>query len=194
MIPLVGDDVVEPAARSRFWSRFLHDRIAMVGAIYVLAVVVVAALAPEVAPFSPTANFAVINGGPSGAHWLGTDDIGRDILSRVIFGARVSLEAATIIVLLALIVAVPIGLTAGYFSGRTDNVLMRVMDAMFAFPPLILALTVAALLGRSLHNEAIAIAVTFIPGFSRVVRGQVLAVREETFIEASRSLGAGPCG
>jgi peptide/nickel transport system permease protein len=90
------------------------------------------------------------------------------------------------------VVAVPIGLVAGYFAGLTDNVLMRLMDAMFAFPPLILAITVVALLGPSLHNESIAIALTFIPGFARVIRGQVLAVREETFIEASRSVGVGP--
>jgi ABC-type dipeptide/oligopeptide/nickel transport system permease subunit len=164
----------------------------MGGAIFVLLVVTAAILAPEVAPYSPTANFPVINAGPSAAHWLGTDDVGRDLLSRLIFGARISLEAATIVVVLALAVALPIGLTSGYFSGRTDNILMRLMDAMFAFPPLILAITVAALLGPSLHNESIAIAVTFIPGFARVVRGQVLAVREETYIEASRSLGAGP--
>ena len=176
----------------RFVSRFLHDRVAIAGAGFVLLVVIAAVLAPEVAPYSPTANFGLINASPSGAHWLGTDDVGRDILSRLIFGARVSLEAATIIVVLAMAISVPIGLVAGYFSGRTDNVLMRLMDAMFAFPPLILAITVAALLGRSLHNESIAIAITFIPGFARVARGQVLAVREETYIEASRSLGSGP--
>ncbi len=192
MIAVVDEDPVEPTDARQFLSRFLHDRVAMCGATYVLLLVVVAVLAPEVAPHSPTANFPVINAGPSGAHWLGTDDVGRDLLSRLIFGARISLEAATIVVVLALAISVPIGLTAGYFSGRTDNVLMRLMDAMFAFPPLILAITVAALLGRSLHNESIAIAVTFIPGLARVVRGQVLAVREETYIEASRSLGAGP--
>jgi ABC-type dipeptide/oligopeptide/nickel transport system permease subunit len=192
VIAVVDEDPVEPTDARQFLSRFLHDRVAMCGATYVLLLVVVAVLAPEVAPHSPTANFPVINAGPSGAHWLGTDDVGRDLLSRLIFGARISLEAATIVVVLALAISVPIGLTAGYFSGRTDNVLMRLMDAMFAFPPLILAITVAALLGRSLHNESIAIAVTFIPGLARVVRGQVLAVREETYIEASRSLGAGP--
>jgi ABC-type dipeptide/oligopeptide/nickel transport system permease subunit len=164
----------------------------MCGAIFVLLLVVIAVLAPEVAPYSPTANFPLINAGPSGAHWLGTDDVGRDLLSRLMFGARISLEAATNVVVLALVISVPIGLTAGYFSGRTDNVLMRLMDALFAFPPLILAITVAALLGRSLHNEAIAIAITFVAGFARIIRGQVLAVREEMYIEASRSLGAGP--
>jgi ABC-type dipeptide/oligopeptide/nickel transport system permease subunit len=186
------DHPVEPTGARRFFSRFRHDRVAMCGAAFVVLLVGAALLAPEIAPYSPTANFGVINAGPSGAHWLGTDDVGRDLLSRLIFGARVSLEAATIVVVLALVISVPIGLIAGYFSGRTDNVLMRLMDAMFAFPPLILAITVAALLGRSLHNESIAIAITFIAGFARVVRGQVLAVREEMYIEASRSLGAGP--
>ena len=192
MIATLEEVVVEPTGGRRLLSRFLHDPVAMCGAVFVLLLVVVALLAPEIAPYSPTANFDVINGGPSGAHWLGTDDIGRDLLSRLIFGARISLEAASIVVVLALAVSVPIGLTAGYFSGRTDNVLMRLMDAMFAFPPLVLAISVAALLGPSLHHAAIAIAVTFVPGFARVVRGQVLAVREETYIEASRSLGAGP--
>jgi peptide/nickel transport system permease protein len=192
VIELVDEHPAEPTGARRFASRFRQDRVAMCGAIFVLLLVAVALLAPEIAPYSPTANFPVINAGPSGAHWLGTDDVGRDLLSRLIFGARISLEAATIVVVLALLISVPIGLTAGYFSGRTDNVLMRLMDAMFAFPPLILAITVAALLGRSLHNESIAIAITFVAGFARIVRGQVLAVREEMYIEASRSLGAGP--
>ncbi len=189
---LADDQPVDPVDGRRVASRFLHDPIAVAGAVFVALVVAVAVLAPEVAPYSPTANFPVINAGPSAAHWLGTDDLGRDLLSRLIFGARISLEAATIVVVLALIVSLPVGLIAGYFSGRTDNILMRLMDAMFAFPPLILAITVAALLGPSLHNESIAIAVTFVPGLARVIRGQVLAIREETYIEAARSLGAGP--
>ncbi len=192
MIETVEELPVQTADSRRFIKRFVHDRVAMGGAVFILLVVVVAVLAPEVAPSSPTTNFPVINAGPSWAHWLGTDDLGRDLLSRLIYGARISLEAASIVVGLALAVSVPIGLVAGYFSGRTDNVLMRLMDAMFAFPPLILAITVAALLGPSLRNASIAIAITFVPGLARVVRGQVLGVREETFIEASRSLGAGP--
>ena len=192
MIAVLDDQPVEATGARRFLSRFARDRVAVGAAAFVVVVLLAAVFAPEVAPYSPTANFPLINAGPSAAHWLGTDDVGRDLLSRAIFGARVSLEAAAIIVFLALLVAVPVGLVAGYFSGRTDNVIMRVIDAMFAFPPLILAITVAALLGRSLHNESIAIAVTFVPGLTRVVRGQVLSVREETFIEASRSIGAGP--
>ena len=193
MIAEPTDDVpVDTATARRFISRFGRDRVAMGGSVFVVAVLLSAVFAPEVAPYSPTANFPIINGGPSSAHLLGTDDVGRDLLSRLIFGARISLEAAAIVVVLALLVSVPIGLASGYFSGRTDNVLMRIIDAMFAFPPLILAITVAALLGRSLHNESIAIAVTFVPGLTRVVRGQVLSVREETYIEASRAVGAGP--
>lgn len=192
MIALVDDQPVEAPRARRLLSRFAHDRMALAGAAFVLIVVLAAVFAPEVAPYSPTANFPLINAGPSGAHWLGTDDVGRDLLSRVIFGARISLEAAAIVVVLALVVSVPVGLVSGYFSGRTDNLIMRLIDAMFAFPPLILAITVAALLGRSLHNESIAIAITFVPGLTRVVRGQVLSVREETFIEASRAVGAGP--
>lgn len=192
MIAIVDDQPVEAPRARRLLSRFAHDRMALAGAAFVLIVVLAAVFAPEVAPYSPTANFPLINAGPSGAHWLGTDDVGRDLLSRVIFGARISLEAAAIVVVLALVVSVPVGLVSGYFSGRTDNLIMRLIDAMFAFPPLILAITVAALLGRSLHNESIAIAITFVPGLTRVVRGQVLSVREETFIEASRAVGAGP--
>ena len=195
MIPVLDNEPIEPIAATgarRFLSRFTHDRVATAGAVLVLLVLLAAVFAPEVVPYSPTANFPFINAGPSAAHLLGTDDVGRDMLSRLIFGARISLEAAAIIVVLALLVSLPIGLVAGYFSGRTDNVLMRLIDAMFAFPPLILAITVAALLGSSLHNESIAIAITFVPGLTRVIRGQVLSVREETYIEASRSIGAGP--
>ncbi|HMC41225.1 MAG TPA: ABC transporter permease [Acidimicrobiales bacterium] len=192
MTTVIYDDHVQLPTGRRRLRRFGHERLAVAGATCVLVVLLAAVFAPALAPYSPNANFPYINAGPSAAHWLGTDDIGRDLMSRLIFGARISLEAAAIIVFLALLIAVPVGLVAGYFSGRTDNAIMRVIDALFAFPPLILAITVAALLGRSLHNESIAIAVTFIPGLTRVVRGQVLSVREETYIEASRSVGAGP--
>lgn len=184
-------NVVGRAVRSRLVSRFVRDKTAMLGAVLLGIIVVVAVFAPEIAPHSPTANVSLINVGPSMKHWLGTDDIGRDIASRLIYGSRISLEVAVSVVVLALVVALPIGLVAGYFGGLLDNLLMRVMDAMFSFPPLLLAIAVAALLGKSLHNEIVAIAVPFIPGFARVIRGQVLSVREETYVEASRSIGAG---
>jgi ABC-type dipeptide/oligopeptide/nickel transport system permease subunit len=180
------------AARSRLVTRFGRDKVAMTALIFLVGLIVVAVFAPRIAPYSPTQNFPAINAGPSRAHWLGTDWIGRDMMTRLMYGARVSLEAAFVSVVLALLIALPLGLIAGYFRGRTDSVIMRVMDAMFAFPPLLLAITITAFLGKSLHNVIIAIAVTFIPGMVRVIRGQVLSVREETYIEASQSAGAGP--
>ena len=121
---------------------------------------------------------------------MGTDDLGRDILSRLIWGGRISLRATFEIVGIALVFALPLGLIAGFFRGGVDSVIMRAMDAMFSFPPLILALTVAALLGASINDTAIAIAIVFIPSFVRLLRGEVIAVREENYIEAARSLGA----
>jgi ABC-type dipeptide/oligopeptide/nickel transport system permease subunit len=176
---------------SRFWARFFANRAAVVGLVFVAIVALVAIFASTLAPFSPDANFRRLNSGPTGSHWLGTDDIGRDILSRIMYGARVSMEAAVLIVGLAMVAALPIGLIAGYFGGRVDSIIMRVVDAFFAFPPLVLALTVDSLLGPTLLNESISLAIVFSPGFIRLIRGQVLGVREETFIEASRSLGAG---
>jgi peptide/nickel transport system permease protein len=187
-----SSNAVVRAARSRLVSRFVRDKVAMTALVFLIVLIVVAVFAPRIAPYSPTQNFPQINAGPSSAHWLGTDWIGRDLLTRLMYGARVSLEAAFVVVWLAVIVSLPLGLVSGYFSGVTDNVVMRAMDAMFAFPPLLLAITVAALLGKSLHNVIIAVAVTFIPGMVRVIRGQVLSVREETYVEASRSAGAGP--
>jgi ABC-type dipeptide/oligopeptide/nickel transport system permease subunit len=186
----VDDDVLGESG-GRFWRRFFATKSAVLGLGFLVVIGLAAIFASVIAPHSPNQNFPVINGVPSSAHWLGTDDLGRDILSRIIYGGQVSLQATVQIVFLALIVALPLGLIAGYFGGWRDHVLMRIMDALFAFPPLVLALTVAALLGASLINESIAIAVVFVPGFVRLIRGQVLAVREETYIEASRSLGAG---
>jgi peptide/nickel transport system permease protein len=131
----------------------------------------------------------VLSGGPSASHLLGTDDLGRDILSRVIYGARSSMAAAFLIVFLGLVVALPIGLVSGYLAGRVDAVVMRLMDVLFTFPPLVLALAVTAMLGPSLIHASIALALVFVPSFVRLIRGQVLAVREELYIEASRSSG-----
>jgi peptide/nickel transport system permease protein len=176
--------------RRELWRRFRRNRLAVAGALCILTLILLALFAPLIAPYGPTTkNTLRINEGPSSAHWLGTDDIGQDILSRVLYGARVSLRAAFEITGLALIVALPIGLLSGYLGGRVDGAIMRVMDAMFAFPPLLFALAISGLLGPGLDNAFIAIAVVFVPGFVRLIRGQVLAVREETYIEASRAIG-----
>jgi len=182
---------VAETPRRRVLRRLLHNKAAVFGLAFLAVVLVAALFAPWLAPYDPDATSLEINQLPSGAHWLGTDSLGRDILSRLIFGARVSIEVCLLVVVFATAVAVPLGLVAGYFRGWSDSVIMRTMDALFAFPALTLALAVAALLGPSLVNASIAIAIVFIPGFVRLLRAQVLAVREETFIEASRSIGTG---
>jgi peptide/nickel transport system ATP-binding protein len=184
-------DQEETRPRSGFWHRFRHQPFAIGGLAFLLLVTVAAIFAPLVAPYPPDLqNLNMTNAGPSALHWLGTDDLGRDILSRLIWGGRISMRATFEIVGIALLFAAPLGLIAGFFRGAADSLIMRAMDAMFSFPPLILALTVAALLGSSVNDTAIAIAIVFIPSFVRVLRGQVIAVREENYIESARSLGA----
>jgi peptide/nickel transport system permease protein len=181
-----------PTPLRRLGIRFARNRTATVGLAWLVVVAAVAITAPLLAPQNPAhLHLGNLNEGPSAAHWLGTDSVGRDLLSRLIYGARVSMQVSGLVVLLAAAAALPIGLVAGYFGRWADGILMRMMDALFAFPPLMLALGTAALLGASLVNASIAIAIPFIPGFARVVRAQVLAVREELFIEASRSIGVG---
>lgn len=191
-LPETGDRPDEmPDRRPGFWARFLHQRWAIAGLIFLLIVIVAAIFAPLVAPHPPNAqDINNVNAGPSLSHWLGTDDLGRDLLSRLIWGARISLRAAFQIVGLAAVFAIPLGLIAGFFRGAVDSVIMRAMDALFSFPPLILALTVAALLGADVNDASIAIAIVFVPSFVRLLRGEVIAVREEAYIESARSLGA----
>ena len=174
----------------RLGSRFGHNWVAVIALGFLALVLFVAVFASFVSPQNPAhINYSAINKGPSSAHWLGTDDLGRDLLSRLIYGARVSMRVSGVVVLLAAAAALPIGLVAGYFGGIIDSILMRIMDALFTFPPLMLALGLAALLGPSLTNASIAIAIPFVPGYARLVRAEVLGVREEAYIEASRSVG-----
>ena len=164
----------------------------MVGLGFLVLVVLSVLLASFISPYAPSSqDLNLINHGPMGRHLLGTDDVGRDIFSRLIYGGRASMEVCVVVVVLAVAVALPLGLITGYIGGWVDSIIMRFMDALFTFPSLILALAVAALLGPSVGHAAIAIAIPFVPGFVRVIRAQVLAVREETFIEASRSVGVG---
>jgi peptide/nickel transport system permease protein len=170
--------------------RFFHNRLSMAGLTVIVLVVITAVFAPWIWPQNPiTQHLGQINQNPTAAHWLGTDDVGRDVFSRLIQGARVSMQVCLGVVLLAIAIALPIGLLAGYVGGVLDSFIMRVMDAMFTLPVLGLALAVAALLGPSVFHTSVAIAVGFVPGMVRIVRGQALAVREEAYIEASRSIG-----
>jgi peptide/nickel transport system permease protein len=152
--------------------------------------VLIALAAPWIAPYDPVAtNWGAIRKAPSAAHWFGTDELGRDVLSRVIFGARASLLAGVVSVLISLSLGVPIGLAAGYIGRWTDGVISRVTDAMLATPFLILAIALAAFLGPNLTNAMIAIGISATPIFVRLTRAQVLAVKVEDFVEAARAVG-----
>lgn len=180
-----------PTPRRRFARRFARQRIVMAATGYVLALVLVAALAPLLAPADP--NVQDLRGTllppGDGGHLLGTDGFGRDVLSRLLFGARISLLAAAEAVAVALALGVPPGLAAGYLGGRTDWCVMRASDALMAFPPLILAVAIVGVRGPGLGNAMMAVGVVFAPRFLRLTRASVMAVRQETYIEASRSIG-----
>jgi peptide/nickel transport system permease protein len=171
--------------------RFARNRLALAGSIAFVLIFLTALLAPWVAPASPIkTDFAAYLQPPSPRHPMGTDELGRDVLSRIIFGARASLEAGMISVGLAIAAGLPVGIVAGFYRGRLDDVLMRLTDAMLSFPQLILALAVAAVLGPGLAKAMIAIAVVFMPIFMRVMRAQVLSEREREYIDAARAMGA----
>ncbi|MGJ3264437.1 MAG: ABC transporter permease [Salinarimonas sp.] len=174
----------------RAWRRLRRRPAAMASLALVALIVAAAVLAPWIAPYDPTAqSWSAVRQAPSAAHWLGTDEVGRDVLSRVIWGARASLAAGVISVLIAMAAGIPLGLLAGYVGGWTDAVLGRLTDAMLAIPFLILAIALAAFLGPNLTNAMIAIGVTATPIFIRLTRGQVLAARSEEWVEAARAVG-----
>ena len=175
----------------RVLRRFTRRRLALIGAVVLVVFVTTALCASWLSPYNAQAtNWSKIRK-PADAHnWLGTDDLGRDILSRIIWGARVSLLAGVLSVLLAVLLGVPLGLISGYYRGRLDQVIMRMTDALLAFPFLILAIAFAAMLGPSLANATCAIGLAAVPGFVRLTRGQVLAVREEDYVQGARAVGA----
>jgi peptide/nickel transport system permease protein len=180
----------EESPWTRAWRRLKRRKGAMAALVVVVLLIAVALLAPWIAPYDPTAtSFATVRKPPSWAHWLGTDEVGRDVLSRVIFGARASLSAGLVSVGIAVGAGVPLGLLAGYAGGWIDAVLSRLVDAMLAIPFLILAIALAAFLGPSLGNAMIAIGVTATPVFVRLTRGQTLAAKVEDYVEAARAVG-----
>jgi peptide/nickel transport system permease protein len=190
--PALGTPRLVASPFRQFVRRFWQTRLATVGLAIVVVVVVMAATAPLIAPYDPAQqDIRGILQGPSATHHLGTDELGRDTLTRVKFGAQVSLQVGIIAVGISLFAGGVLGLLAGYARGLTDAVIMRVADGLLALPPLVLALAITAMLGPSLNNAMIAIGVTGLPVFARLVRGQVLAVRGLEYIQAARSLGAG---
>jgi peptide/nickel transport system permease protein len=177
--------------RRRSWIRpAWRQPLAITGAVIAVAWIVVAIFAPQIAPHDPLAQIFPPAQAPSWQHLFGTDELGRDVLSRVIYGSRVSIPIALLLVTLAAIIGGVIGGIAGYFRGLPDGVLMRGADLVFAFPPIILAMVVAAVLGRGLQNAALAIVVVAWPSYSRVVRGLVLSVGQSEYVQSARLLGA----
>jgi ABC-type dipeptide/oligopeptide/nickel transport system permease subunit len=164
--------------------------LALAGLIILGAWVVIAIFTPLIVPDDPLAqNFAILDG-PSGGHWLGTDELGRDVFSRVLYGARITLPLSVILVAASMIIGSVIGGIAGFFGGWVDNVLMRLADLVFAFPGIILALAVAAALGAQLRNAVIAVVVVSWPAYARLVRSLVLSARSARYVIASRLLGS----
>ena len=187
-----------PSQLKEFWRYFSENHGAVAGLILLAALVLVAVFAPLVAPFDPDAQFRdallarPMTSGPDGLFLLGTDALGRDILSRLIFGARFSLFIGVVVVAVSLIGGIVIGLFAGYFRGMVDTVIMRVMDVILAFPSLLLALTLVAVLGPGLVNAMIAIAIVAQPHYVRLTRAAVMSERSRDYVTSARVAGAGP--
>ena len=183
-----------PAERRVSWrqvvGRLAGQPLVFVGAVLVAATLAVGVLGPLLAPYGPDVeHFSAALQGPSAAHWLGTDELGRDVLSRLLYGAAPTLGSGALIVLLALAIGVPLGLVSGYLGGVVDEVVMRLVDAALAFPGLVLALAVAWILGPSLVNAVLAVGAVTVPQFTRVARGQAVALRKREYVEAARSFG-----
>jgi len=175
------------------WRRLRRRRSAMLALAVVLVFVALAALAPWVSPQDPIAtSWSAIRKPPSAAHWFGTDEIGRDVLSRVVWGSRASLLAGLVSVSISLLLGVPIGMLAGFLGGSVDALISRLTDAVLACPFLILAIALAAFLGPSLSNAMVAIGISATPIFVRLTRAQVLNVKVEAYVEAARALGNAP--
>jgi peptide/nickel transport system permease protein len=191
------DSVAAPGVETRsrrqdFLRTFFSNRLAVFGTAIMSVFILMAIFAPLIAPYDPLQQDLIDKfAPPSREHLLGQDELGRDILSRIIYGARISLTAGLASVAIATGVGTIIGVVSGYFGRLPDSVLMRLMDVLLAFPPILLAIVIVSILGPSLTNAMLAIGIVFIPQIARVVRSAVISVRERDYIEAERALGAG---
>jgi len=175
------------------WVAFSKNKLSWVGVALLSGIVLVAVLAPWIAPYDPLEqNIVARLEPPSTEFWLGTDSYGRDVLSRLIYGARISLFVGFVAIVIAMLVGTTIGVIAGYVGGLFDQLVMGVLDVLLSFPTLLLGLMIAAMLGASLENLIIAIAVTEIAPFARVARAPTITLKQRDFVEASRSYGCGP--
>ena len=190
--------IVEPAPSAvrtpaaEFWRKFKRQHVALVAGGFVLLLVLAAALAPWLVPFDAETffDYDALNAAPSAKHWFGVDSLGRDIFSRILMGARISLAAGFISVAVGAVIGTLLGLLAGYYQGWWDRIVMRMSDVLFAFPGILLAIGIVAILGSGMVNVILAVAVFSVPAFARLVRGNVLSLKHQTYIEAVRSIGA----
>jgi glutathione transport system permease protein len=177
---------------TEFWRKFKRQRVAVIAGIFVLFLVVLAIVAPFIVPYDAESFFDYdsLNAMPSAKHWFGVDPIGRDIFSRILMGARISLTAGFVSVAVGALIGTALGLIAGYREGWWDRVIMRLCDVLFAFPGILLAIGIVAILGGGMFNVIIAVSIFSIPTFARLVRGNTLSLKHLTYIEAARSVGA----
>lgn len=190
-LPLLRETTIRTPL-GEFWRRFLLQRTAVMAGIFVLLLIAVALLAPYVVPFDAENYFDYdrLNEGPSSLHWLGVDALGRDIFSRILLGARISLAAGILSVVVGMVIGTLLGLMAGYYEGVWDRLIMRLCDVLFAFPGILLAIAVVAVMGSGMANVIVAVAIFSIPAFARLVRGNTLVLKQQTYVESARSLGA----
>jgi peptide/nickel transport system permease protein len=183
---------VLPRRKRRGIVKFMRNRAAVFGAALVLLIVLMAVFAPWLSHYDPVqASFMTVRQAPSAVHWFGTDELGRDVLSRLLWGARASLLAGVVSVCIAVVIGVPLGLLAGYFGKLVDGVISRIADALLSIPFLILAIALAAFLGPSLTNAMAAIGISAMPRFVRLTRGQAITVKAEEYVEGARAIGLG---
>ncbi|CAJ0998338.1 Glutathione transport system permease protein GsiD [Sodalis praecaptivus] len=173
-----------------FWRRFRQQPVA--AGIFVVLLIIAPLLAPWLVPFDAENYFDYdrLNEGPSAVHWLGVDSLGRDIFSRILMGARISLAAGVFSVIIGMAAGTFFGLMAGYYEGAWDRIIMRICDVLFAFPGILLAIAVVAIMGSGMSNVIVAVAIFSIPAFARLVRGNTLVLKHQTYIESARSIGA----
>ncbi|WP_042354076.1 ABC transporter permease [Bacillus rubiinfantis] len=174
-----------------FWKNWRRQKTAFWASFFILLLIIIAIIGPYIAPFDPyKPNYDAMLQGPSKEHIAGTDEYGRDIFSRLLFGARISLSVSFLSVFLGAIVGTVLGLISGYFGGWLDRLIMRSSDVLFAFPDILLAIAIVAILGPGLMNVIIAVSIFGVPSFARLVRGATLEAKEAVFVEAAKSMGA----
>ncbi len=187
--------VVEPTEKMRkplaeFWCRFKKQKVAVIALIFIITLVLMAVFAPFVAPYDPTIpDYNAVLQGPSAAHWAGTDTYGRDIFSRIIWGARISLSVGFLSVTLGALAGVSLGIISGYYGRWIDSAVMRLCDLLLAFPGILLAIAVIAILGPGITNVIYAVAIFSIPVFARLARGTTLQLKRTVYVDASRAIG-----